>query len=77
MPTPPPNTQARRASIAALAAAGMMFAAASLHGSTAGPEAGSAIPAFEAVDQAGETRAFKDLTGENGLLLLFFRSADW
>ena len=77
MSTPLPNTRARFASIAALAAAGMMMAAASLYGSTAGPEAGSAIPSFEAVDQAGETRSFEDLTGENGLLLLFFRSADW
>ena len=53
------------------------MAAASLYGSTAGPEAGAAIPSFEAVDQTGETRSFEDLTGENGLLLLFFRSADW
>ncbi|MDE0626889.1 MAG: hypothetical protein OXH99_10865 [Bryobacterales bacterium] len=77
MPKPLPITQARLASIAVFAAAGMMMAAASLYASTAGPEAGSAIPSFEAVDQAGETRSFEDLTGENGLLLLFFRSADW
>lgn len=77
MPTPLPSTQARLAAIAAFGAAGLMLAAASLYGSTAGPEAGSAIPPFEAVDQEGETRSFEDLTGENGLLLLFFRSADW
>ena len=77
MSTPLPNTRARLASVAALAAAGMTLAAASLHGSTAGPEPGSTLPPFEAIDQAGETRTFEDLIGENGLLLLFFRSADW
>ena len=44
---------------------------------TAGPELGAVVPEFEAVDQSSQSREFKDLTGENGLLLLFFRSADW
>ena len=44
---------------------------------TAGPERGDVVPEFEAVDQSGQSREFNDLTGENGLLLLFFRSADW
>ena len=44
---------------------------------TAGPERGAVVPEFEAVDQSGQSRGFEDLTGENGLLLLFFRSADW
>ncbi len=43
----------------------------------AGPAVGSVAPAFEAVDHAGETRTFEDLAGPDGLLLLFFRSADW
>lgn len=43
----------------------------------AGPEVGESVPAFEAVDQSGNTRDFGSLTGEQGLLLLFFRSADW
>ena len=42
-----------------------------------GPEPGTLAPAFEAVDQEGISRDFQSLTGENGLLLLFFRSADW
>ena len=42
-----------------------------------GPAVGDAIPRFEARDQAGRLRSFDDLTGPNGLLLLFFRSADW
>lgn len=43
----------------------------------AGPEVGEKIPDFEAVDQSGATRDFASLAGEKGLLLLFFRSADW
>ena len=43
----------------------------------AGPEVGETVPDFEAVDQSGKARNFASLTGERGLLLLFFRSADW
>ncbi len=43
----------------------------------AGPEVGETAPAFEAIDQSGNARDFASLTGEQGLLLLFFRSADW
>lgn len=42
-----------------------------------GPAIGAPIPDFTAVDQFGRTRTFADLTGPNGLLLLFHRSADW
>jgi copper chaperone CopZ len=42
-----------------------------------GPAVGAAIPAFTAVDQHGKTRRFEDLRGPKGLVLLFYRSADW
>jgi len=42
-----------------------------------GPAVGAAVPRFEARVQAGRLRTFEDLTGPNGLVLLFFRSADW
>jgi hypothetical protein len=42
-----------------------------------GPAVGAAIPRFEARDQTGRLRTFEDLKGPNGLVLLFFRSADW
>jgi hypothetical protein len=42
-----------------------------------GPNPGSTIPAFSAVDQTGRTRQLGDLTGPKGLMLVFFRSADW
>ena len=46
-------------------------------GVAAGPEVGQSVPAFEAIDQSGNARDFGSLAGEQGLLLLFFRSADW
>ena len=42
-----------------------------------GPAAGSKIPDFEAVDQNGNRQNFASLRGTKGLLLLFYRSADW
>jgi cytochrome oxidase Cu insertion factor (SCO1/SenC/PrrC family) len=42
-----------------------------------GPAVGEKIPGFEAVDQSGRTQTFDTLKGDKGLLLLFFRSADW
>lgn len=64
----------------ALGLAVLLFASSSLAGAqtpTAGPERGAVVPEIEAEDQSGQSRGFEDLTGENGLLLLFFRSADW
>ncbi len=62
--------------LTALLAATIMASAQSEHIET-GPEVGERIPAFQAVDQNGKTRSFDDLKGPNGLLLLFYRSADW
>jgi cytochrome oxidase Cu insertion factor (SCO1/SenC/PrrC family) len=42
-----------------------------------GPAVGQKIPPFEAVDQDGQRRDFVALRGPKGLVLLFFRSADW
>ena len=42
-----------------------------------GPGVGERIPAFRLTDQTGQLRDFKTLTGKNGLLLVFVRSADW
>lgn len=44
---------------------------------TTGPEVGSRIPDFSAVDQNGKTQDFASLRGPHGLLLMFIRSADW
>lgn len=42
-----------------------------------GPLVGEPLPAFEAPDQRGQPRSFADLRGPKGLVLVFFRSADW
>ena len=42
-----------------------------------GPRPGEALPAFELEDQNGSRRSFASLARENGLLLVFYRSADW
>jgi hypothetical protein len=44
---------------------------------TTGPEAGERIPDFALTDANGVLRSLTDLTGPNGLLLVFHRSADW
>ncbi len=77
MTAPSSRTKNRLATVAVLAAASMTVATANSLAATAGPEIGSKVPSFEAIDQSGEARDFESLTGENGLLLLFFRSADW
>ena len=53
------------------------LAVASDYSDTWGPPAGSEIPAGSFTSHDGETRAFVDLTGSNGLLILFNRSANW
>jgi hypothetical protein len=42
-----------------------------------GPQVGTAMPAIAAPDQDGVQRALADIQGENGVLILFNRSADW
>ena len=46
-------------------------------GYTTGPEPGQRIPDFTLPDQSGALKSLRDLTGENGLLLVFHRSAGW
>lgn len=42
-----------------------------------GPDVGESIPKFELSDQHGNPRNIDSLAGPNGLLLLFYRTADW
>ena len=42
-----------------------------------GPKVGTPMPAISAPDQEGTLRALAELQGENGVLILFNRSADW
>lgn len=42
-----------------------------------GPQVGSRVPDFTLTDQRGQPRTLASLMGRNGLMLVFFRSADW
>ena len=42
-----------------------------------GPEVGTKIPDIQSIDQHGKIRSFEDLSGSEGLLILFYRTADW
>jgi len=42
-----------------------------------GPKVGTAIPPFSLPDQTGKKQDLSALTGPQGLMLVFYRSADW
>ena len=42
-----------------------------------GPQIGSRVPDFTLLDQKGQRRTLASLMGSKGLMLVFFRSADW
>jgi cytochrome oxidase Cu insertion factor (SCO1/SenC/PrrC family) len=42
-----------------------------------GPQVGSRVPDFTLLDQKGQQRTLASLMGPKGLMLVFFRSADW
>lgn len=46
-------------------------------GILSGPEMGTRVPAFSLQDQFGQTQTLKSVMGAKGLMLVFFRSADW
>jgi peroxiredoxin len=46
-------------------------------GTQTGPAIGTKIPAFALADQNGQVQTFEKLRGPKGMLLVFFRSADW
>ena len=42
-----------------------------------GPQVGDRVPDFTLNDQQGRSRTLTSLLGPRGLMLVFFRSADW
>lgn len=42
-----------------------------------GPSVGAKVPAIHATDLTGAPVSLKDLSGKNGVVLVFFRSAKW
>ncbi len=53
------------------------FVEAQNDGYRTGPDIGQRVPDFALADQHGQIRTLNNLTGPNGLLLVFSRSADW
>jgi len=44
---------------------------------TLGPQVGARVPSFSLQDQRGTPRTLASLMGPKGVMLVFFRSADW
>lgn len=42
-----------------------------------GPAIGERVPDFQLSDQASANRSLQSVMGPKGLMLVFFRSADW
>jgi hypothetical protein len=42
-----------------------------------GPDVGTRVPDFQAVDARNHVQTLKSIMGPKGALLVFFRSADW
>lgn len=61
--------------LAAVGVAGQSAAVVDI--SRLGPQVGSAVPAFTGVDQFGKPQTLASASGPNGVMLVFFRSADW
>ena len=45
--------------------------------STIGPRVGQEVTSFTLADQDGRQRTLESLMGSRGVMLVFFRSADW
>ena len=55
----------------------LLLATAAIASAQPGPAVGTKVPDFQAPDQDGKVHTLNDLMGRNGLMLVFFRSADW
>jgi len=44
---------------------------------TVGPQVGAKVPSFALPDQTGQERTLASLMKSKGVVLVFFRSADW
>ena len=42
-----------------------------------GPQVGAPVPTFSGVDQFNRRQTLQSVTGPEGAMLVFFRSADW
>ena len=63
--------------VAALALATVVVGAQSPKLEMLGPKVGAQALEFSGVDQFGKTHTLQSLLGPEGLMLVFYRSADW
>ena len=42
-----------------------------------GPQVGEGVPNFSLPDQSGQVHSLDSIMGPNGVMLVFYRSADW
>jgi hypothetical protein len=56
---------------------GITFSAQAPDITSRGPQVGGSVPEFGAVDKFGRAQTLQTLMGRDGLMLVFFRSADW
>ena len=67
--------------LVSMAAAGVLAATIAAHQpvdpQTLGPKIGERLIDFSLPDQHGVTRSLRSLVGPKGVVLVFFRSADW
>ncbi len=42
-----------------------------------GPQIGERVPDFNLPDQSGQVHSLDSIMGPNGVMLVFYRSADW
>jgi len=61
----------------ALFALALLFAPMASHALDVGPAVGAHIPDLVAKDETGAPRDLKSISGKNGVVLVFFRSAKW
>ena len=61
--------------LASTLAVGAQTAAVSLE--KLGPQIGDRVPDFAGTDQRGRPQTLASVMGEQGAMLVFFRSADW
>jgi cytochrome oxidase Cu insertion factor (SCO1/SenC/PrrC family) len=55
----------------------LYVASAQLPPSDPGPKPGTKFPPFALTDQHGKSQTLESLRGPKGLMLVFYRSADW
>jgi hypothetical protein len=85
--SPPPNRMSRIVACAVVCALSSLVAQPTAQQSSPqptlpdvqklGPQVGTRVPGFTLLDQTGRSRTLASLMGPKGLMLVFFRSADW